>query len=719
MDGAIPGWGYDINSGNHWLTLFTFAPVLGMLIILFMPKGTESKMKFVASFFSAIPLGLGLFLWSRFNTQTDGIQFYEHHHWFTIGNFEVNYDMGVDGLSMSMLILSGLVGFLSTFIHYQTIKMGERGYYALLLLLLTGMNGVFCSLDFFLFFIFWEVMLLPMYFLIGVWGGPERLYAAIKFFLYTMAGSVLILVAMLALWFYSDGSNTLDRNGDVKTGPVQNATAVAYWNAHARDTDQSVYITDADAAKFQPVKLSMLGLNEGQEQLYRIQFDLAPADPKTPGKRLVNLVIFNAKGVAFKTEPVMMGNLAEFRHHRRMRLAQLHRAAALEPLASADQADLDLDATSPDNIAVSPLKIMYAASQVPDNRGETFHLNRTLNLMELKARFELFNTTFHLPVAGAISFANLMFLFLFIGFAIKVPVFPFHTWLPWAHVEAPTAISVILAGILLKMGVYGMLRMNYGMFPTAAMYFAVPIGILGVINILYGAFCALAQKDMKKLVAYSSVSHMGYCMLGLAAVTSFGITGAVLQMFNHGTATSMMFMLVGVVYDRAHHRRINGFGGIAKVMPRYTAFMTLTLFASMGLPSLSGFISEAAVFLGSFMSPAGNDLPGVNRFLGMTVSFQTLTIISAFGVVVTAAYLLWMMQRVFFGPLNPEYGPGGHHELSDINAREMFQLAPLVVLCIFFGVYPTPLIDLCQASCISLQNHIFAANGLAQYLTYH
>ncbi len=730
MAGAIPGWAFQGNSGGGLLTLFTFAPVIGLLIILFMPKGSESKMKYVANVFAAIPLAAAVLIWSRFNIHSADIQFYEHHEWFAIGTFRVDYSMGIDGLSMAMIFLSGLVGFLSSFVHYKTIQVGERGYYALLLLLLTGMNGVFCALDFFLFFLFWEMMLLPMYFLIGVWGGPNRMYAAIKFFLYTMAGSVLILVGMLALWYYSDGGYFVPgTTGQLPADAVQEATAQAFAVERANavnPADRLVYIRAGDATAFASTPFETLSeTDDGVEHRWRVQYELAPANPQDPARRQVlvsrmqlplNPPVGGAptasatSGLAPATaQPLSIadlwrGDLSGWR----FRIGELVR------LGEAEQPNTQ----NADNPATSPLRLLYAASQAPDADGQIFSLQRTLNLMDLKARFRLFTGRFNLPIHGAISFANLMFLFFFIGFAIKVPVWPFHTWLPWAHVEAPTAISVILAGILLKMGIYGMLRMNYSLFPTAALSFAVPVGILGVINILYGAFCAMAQKDMKKLVAYSSVSHMGYCMLGLAAITSYSLSGCVMQMFNHGTATAMMFMLVGVVYDRAHHRRINGFGGIAKVMPRYTALMMLTLFASVGLPSLSGFISEAAVFLGSFMSPAGN-VAGAHRLWGLTVSFQTLTIISALGVVVTAVYLLWMLQRVFFGPLNPEYGPGGHHALSDINGREIFQIAPLAFLCVFLGVYPAPLINLVQASCTALQNHVFAANGLAQYMTMH
>ena len=264
---------------------------------------------------------------------------------------------------------------------------------------------------------------------------------------------------------------------------------------------------------------------------------------------------------------------------------------------------------------------------------------------------------------------------LFLGFAIKVPIFPFHTWLPDAHVEAPTAVSVILAGVLLKMGTYGILRISYPILPDQAAAFMIPMAVLGVINILYGAFCAMAQTDMKKLVAYSSVSHMGYVLLGMAAMNEFGMQGAVFQMFNHGTITAMMFLGVGVIYDRAHHRDINGFGGLMTQMPLYGSAMSFALFAAIGLPGLSGFVSEAMVFLGSFQT------------------HRTYTIIAVFGIVIGAAYVLWMLQRVFLGPKNDKYD-----SLPDISAREMFCLVPIGIIVLYCGIRPMVVLDLMSTS---------------------
>jgi NADH-quinone oxidoreductase subunit M len=279
------------------------------------------------------------------------------------------------------------------------------------------------------------------------------------------------------------------------------------------------------------------------------------------------------------------------------------------------------------------------------------------------------------PAAGMDIKVVLVWLAFFVAFAIKVPVFPFHTWLPDAHVEAPTAISVILAGILLKMGTYAMLRINFPMLPEATGHFSFFLAVLGLINIIYGALVAMAQKDLKKLVAYSSISHMGFVLLGISVFTQQGINGAVFQMFNHGTVTAMLFLMVGVIYDRAHHREIDGFGGLAQPMPAFTGISCFAFFAALGLPGLSSFISEVLVFLGAF------DV------------YRTITIISVSGVVITAAYCLWTVQRMFLGPLNPKYA-----NLPDISRREMFTMVPLAAIIVILGVYPMPVLNMLGVS---------------------
>ncbi len=605
------------------LSLFVFAPVLGMFAILCVPSKRADIIKTIASAAAAVPLFIGIYMFFTFND--DGkIHYYENHVW--IRSLNVYYKLGMDGISAPMVVLSGLVGFISVVASWG-IEKQIKGYFALILMLLAGMNGVFCALDFFLFYVFWEVMLLPMYFLIGVWGGPKRVYAAIKFFLYTMAGSVLMLVALLAGWYWSDGRYS----GDMPEHVAQAKLAV--YEQHVGVLEELKAKPNASEAEIEASLLSH-------------SVDLPNFDSPT------------------------------------------FQEAQIKSLRAYIQ-------------KFSDVKKLKDAGQNIDDAVAALPLDRTFDLMQLRARYPLYLGKFTL-FGREFGFAGLMFVFLYIAFAIKVPVFPFHTWLPWAHVEAPTAISVILAGILLKMGVYGFFRIAYPIFPTAAVYFAVPIAMLGVLNIIYGACCAMAQTDLKKIVAYSSVSHMGYCMLGLASLTDQGMTGSILQMFNHGTSTSMMFLLVGVIYDRAHHRDVNKFGGLAAQLPVYTALMTVALFASMGLPGLSGFISEILVFLGAFNSNIG----GMGKSM-IAMSFQSMTIISAFGVVLTAGYLLWMMQRVFFGPLNEKY-----KGYADVNSRELFTLIPLVIVVIALGVYPKPLINMTQKSVESTQQHVLASVGI-------
>jgi NADH-quinone oxidoreductase subunit M len=505
------------------LTWITFLPILGMLIVLLLPKGNRGSIRWTSALFTFLQVVLAVYLYVNYdrslagvNTE-QGMQFVEKYSWIDIkgvawfGRIHIEYFMGIDGLSVPMVLLTGLICFIAVFASWG-IEKAVKGYFALLLLLDTGMMGVFVSLDFFLFYIFWEVMLLPMYFLIGIWGGPRREYAAIKFFLYTLFGSVLMLLVMLALYF-------------------------------------SVTVTGAATGE--------------------------------------KMHVFNM------------------------------------------------------------LSMMNAANFEPGSLLSGIH-------------------TYWRYVA---------YVALFIAFAIKVPIFPFHTWLPDAHVEAPTAISVILAGILLKMGTYGMLRVSFPMFPDAMLTYAKPLAIFGFINIVYGALVAMAQTDFKKLIAYSSISHMGIVVLGMSALNTQGVTGAIFQMFNHGTITAMLFLIVGVIYDRAHTRGLDEFGGLANQMPRYFAIMSIAFFAALGLPGLSGFISEAFAFLGAFQT------------------FRWITIASTLGIVLTAGYMLWTLQRLFLGTL-----PERWTKLSDINGRELFTLVPLAAIVIFLGLYPSPMLNLMTAS---------------------
>ncbi len=505
------------------LSWITFLPIIGMILILFIPKENQKAMKWTAVAATFLQLVLAVMIYFHFNKGSlgintqEGMQFVEKMSWIDIrgvpwfGRIHVDYFLGIDGLSVPMVILTALISFIAVFASWK-IPKALKGYMAMLLLLDTGMMGVFVSLDFFLFYVFWEVMLLPMYFLIGIWGGPRREYAAIKFFLYTLLGSVLILLAMIALYF-------------------------------------SVTVPDGATG----------------ERMYTFNM-LAMMNPAN-----------------FQPGTLLAGVGTYWRH--------------------------------------------------------------------------------------------LAYIALFIGFAIKVPIFPFHTWLPDAHVEAPTAISVILAGVLLKMGTYGLLRISYPMFPELANYYSWALALVAVINIIYGALCAMAQQDFKKLIAYSSISHMGIVLLGMAALNTQGMIGAVFQMFNHGTITAMLFLIVGVIYDRAHTRDIDAFGGLAITMPKYTGIMTVAFFAALGLPGLSGFLSEAFSFLGAFQT------------------HRVLTIVATLGIVLTAAYMLWTLQRVFLGQPNEKWA-----SLPDINGRELFTLVPLAVIVLVLGICPSLLLDLMTSS---------------------
>lgn len=517
------------------LTLITFLPLLGMLVILLIPSGKDEQSKQVSLtlfrwatvFFTFLQLIIALVIYSGFDfgltgiNEISGMQFVEKVRWIEVsglpllGDVRIDYFVGIDGISAPMILLTAIICFVASFASWS-IKKAVKGYFAMYLLLDVGMMGVFISLDFFLFYLFWELMLLPMYFLIGIWGGPRKEYAAIKFFIYTLFGSVFMLLVMIALYFAVGSFNMLEM---------------------------------MDPAKYNPDSL-LAGINT--------------------------------------------------------------------------------------------------------------------------------------------SWRYIAFAALFVGFAIKVPTFPFHTWLPDAHVEAPTPISVILAGVLLKMGTYGMLRISWPMFPDAVYYFQDWIALIGVVSILYGAFCALGQhkvgkRDFKKLIAYSSVSHMGYVMLGMASMNTEGMVGAIFQMFNHGTITAMLFMIVGVIYDRAHTRGLDDFGGLANKMPIYTGVMAIAFFAAIGLPGMSGFISEILVFLGAFQT------------------YPVYTVISGLGIIIGAAYMLWALQKVFFGKLPDKWkGPWDPtkklYKHDDINGIELTALVPLAVIIIYLGINPNPVIGMMTAS---------------------
>jgi NADH-quinone oxidoreductase subunit M len=479
---------------NNILNIVCYLPLAGMVVIMFIPRAKETQIKWVANitaflgFLVSVPL-MTSFDNPRYIDQANGFRFIFERPWINL--IGAKYKFGIDGISMLLILLTTLLGCIAILSSWTAIKERVKEYYAFMLLLQTGMLGVFMALDFVLFYVFWEVMLVPMYFLIGVWGGPRKLYAAIKFFLYTLAGSVLMLVAILALYFY----------GHSVTG---------------------VYTFDI-------LELQKLGF---------------------------------------------------------------------------------------------PANLQYW-----------------------------------------------VFLAFFIGFAIKVPMFPFHTWLPDAHVEAPTAGSVILAGVLLKMGTYGFVRFSLPMFPWATMHFLKPMLILALIGIVYGALVAMMQKDMKSLVAYSSVSHLGFVMLGIFAATPVALQGGILQMVNHGISTGALFLIVGIIYERRHTRMIDDYGGLSHIMPVYAAVFLIMTLSSIGMPGLNGFIGEYFILLGTFAAPG----------LWMYAAIAVL------GIVLGAAYMLWLYQRVMFGKLeNP-----ANKALPDLNLREVATFVPLIILAFWIGIYPS------------------------------
>jgi len=492
------------------LSAIIFLPLIGAVVIALLPRDSVRGPKWVAALFSAASLVVSLVMFYQYNRAADGPQFVERYLWMPTLN--IQYYLGVDGLNLPMVVLTTLLTFLAILGSWNPIKFRLKEYYALLLLLELGILGVFSSLDMLMFFLFWEVELIPMYLLISIWGpAPERReYAALKFVLYTVFGSALMLVGILTLYFNS--------------------------TPHT--------------------------------------FDM-------------------------------------------MVLRQSSLPAIVQTIA---------------------------------------------------------------------------FIFLFVAFAIKLPVFPLHTWLPWAHVEAPTAVSVLLAGVLLKMGGYGMFRLCYSLLPDAAKQFAIVIAVLAVINILYGAIVSMVQDDLKKLVAFSSVSHMGYVLLGLAAMNHLSLSGAALQMFTHGTITGLMFLLVGGVYEKTHTRSIARMGGLAPMMPWLAIFWVMAGLASLGLPGMSGFVAEFLVFLGAYQAP------------GMAV----YTVLGAAGIVVTAAYILWMLQRVFFGPVK-----SGMEHVQDAKGLDLVPLFVLMAVVLLVGIYPAILTDIIGPGVEPIINKIGPAMAVA------
>ncbi|MDE3057524.1 MAG: NADH-quinone oxidoreductase subunit M [Bacteroidota bacterium] len=485
------------------LTFLLFSPLIGTLLLLFVNREKITVIKLIGIITSLVTFAVSVLLYLNFDPSSTQMQFVQQTVW--IQGLDISYHVGIDGLSLLLVVLTTFLTPIALIASWDSITKRIKEYVVFMLLLEVGMLGVFVSIDLFLFYVFWEAMLIPMYFIIGIWGGKERIYAAVKFFLYTMSGSLLMLIAILWLGYY------------------------------ASTLPGGYFTTDL-------------------QKLYAI----APGIP-------LNIQVW-------------------------------------------------------------------------------------------------------------------MFLAFTLSFAIKVPIFPFHTWLPDAHVQAPTAGSVILAGVLLKMGTYGLLRFCLPLFPYASFQFTPLLSTLAVIGIIYGALVAMVQTDIKKLVAYSSVSHLGFVVLGIFSMTEEGIQGSMIQMINHGLSTGALFLVVGMIYDRRHTREISEFGGLAKQLPIYAVFFMIFTLSSIGLPGLNGFVGEFLIMLGSFKSAI--------------IGSHVYTIFAATGVIFAAVYMLWMYQRVFYGKLTNT----ANQSLLDLSKREIAVLVPIVLFIVWIGVYPSTFLKSSAAS---------------------
>lgn len=545
---------------DHILTLLIAIPLLGALAVAAWPNQRAENFRLIALVVLLLEFLVAISLYFVFDNHQSGFQLSETVDWITLpigslGVVSIDYALAVDGISFPLVLLAVIVLFVGVISSWNVGKR-TRGYFALYLLLSGSVIGCFLAQDFFLFYLFFEFMLLPMYFLIGLWGGPRREYAALKFFIYTFFGSLLILIVMIGLYL-----SAID--------PVETARAVGVLGMEDAATKDIIL----------------------QLQQWLIEGKIAP-------EQLVHTFRF-----AFLADS---GN--------------------------------------------------YIPGSILNKISEYYILDIPVRL--------------------------LAFWFLFIGFAVKLPVVPLHTWLPDAHVEAPTPISVVLAGILLKIGGYGFIRIVDGFFPFEAQYSTVPLSILGMISIVYGGFNALGQSDLKKMIAYSSVSHMGFVLLGIAAFTAEGINGAIYQMVSHGVLSAMLFLIAGVVYDRTHDRKIENYRGLVAVMPRYTILTGIAFFASLGLPGFSGFVGELFTLMGAFQS---KNLPA------------WIPALSTLGIVLAAAYFLWTYQRMFFGSFWYKNDNASHattHVLTDLTAREMGMLIPLAILTLLLGILPGVLFDM-------------------------
>lgn len=496
---------------NYLLTYLLFTPVAGAIILLFFNNKKENAIRWFGLLISLAAFIVSLIIYFKFDLTKSDFQFIHQFKW--IETLNISYKVGIDGLSLLLLLLTTFLTPLTLLSSWSSINKRVKEFTFFMLMLEAGMLGVFISVDLFLFYIFWEAMLIPMYFIIGIWGGEQRIYASVKFFLYTMFGSLLMLIAII-------------------------------WIAVYASTPLGRFTTDLT-------------------ELYKV--------------------------------------------------------------------------------------------------GPTIKEN----------------------------IQNWMFAAFAFSFAIKVPLFPLHTWLPDAHVQAPTAGSVILAGVLLKMGTYGLLRFCLPLFPQAAISFAPYISVLAIIGIIYGALVAMVQKDMKKLVAYSSVAHLGFVVLGIFAMTQEAVQGAVIQMVNHGLSTGALFLLVGVIYERTHTREISEYGGIAKVVPFFAFALMFASLSSIGLPGLNGFVGEFLILLGSFKSPV--------------LGSWWYTVFAASGVIFAAVYLLWMYQRVAFGEVkNPKM-----NSLTDMNKREMIVLIPIFIFIVWIGIYPGTFLKVSEKTTSKIIEQVF------------
>ena len=651
------------DSAALWLlSLIVFTPVIGAIILAFLPGHKHDLLRLftLAVTGVVVVLTIGGLLMSdetKFDAAQATMQNTINVPW--IPSFDIYYFMGLDGISFPLIVLTAVVTFLSMAASWS-INKHVKGYCILFLLLETGMLGVFMALDFFLFYVFWEVMLLPMYFLIGVWGGPRKEYAAIKFFLYTLFGSVLMLIAILMLYFASD----LRGLANVAFDPQREQHTVDWDSLHVSRRTQ----VNIGLAQTQP--------NKDVTEATRLRDDAVLAFLRRDSQADKPLKVEFAGGASD-----VAATYDEAAHTLRVSIAEGQTTAA--QVAQAINANA---ATAAVVVAALPYGAEGTGSVAPTDSltiapyqaGQKAHSFNILALSAMGQHTDLFDVTYF-----GQSLQWWAFLLLFIGFIIKVPSVPLHTWLPDAHVEAPTPISMILAGVLLKMGGYGIIRICYPICPHGGYDLAFLVCLLGVISMVYGAFAALAQKDFKRMVAYSSVSHMGYVVLGLGVWSAtmgtgfdpyywnMGIKGAMFQMIGHGISSPGMFFMVGIIYERVHHRNLEEFGGLYGRMPFYTAMAMGIFFAGLGLPGLCGFIGEVFVVLSVWKYS------------------MALAIVSAAVVILTAAYILWAIQRVYLGS---EYkGPHGEH-LHEANLREKTIGVAFLVMCILFGIFPYQLV---------------------------